>query len=55
VRRRTRAVTGRIELLDGSTIPITADSLTAEAEHALKTLSAAVVALALALVLLRVT
>jgi signal transduction histidine kinase len=55
VRRRTRAVTGRIELLDGSTIPITADSLTAEAEHALKTLSAAVVALAIALVLLRVT
>jgi signal transduction histidine kinase len=55
VRRRTRTVTGRIELLDGSTIPITADSLTAEAEHALKTLSAAVVALALALVLLRVT
>ena len=55
VRRRTRAVTGRIELLDGSTIPITADSLSAEAEHALKTLSAAVVALALALVLLRVT
>jgi hypothetical protein len=55
VRRRTRAVTGRIELLDGSTIPITADSLTAEAEHALKTLSAAVVALALALVVLRVT
>jgi len=55
VRRRTRAVSGRIELLDGSTIPITADSLTAEAEHALKTLSAAVVALALALVLLRVT
>ena len=55
VRRRTRSVTGRIELLDGSTIPITADSLSAEAEHALKTLSAAVVALALALVLLRVT
>jgi hypothetical protein len=55
VRRRTRTVTGRIELLDGSTIPITADSLSAEAEHALKTLSAAVVALALALVLLRVT
>src|SRR3954468_3102846 len=55
VRRRTRAVKGSIELLDGSTIPITADSLTAEAEHALKTLSAAAVALALALVLLRVT
>ena len=55
VRRRTRTVTGRIELLDGSSIPITADSLSAEAEHALKTLSAAVVALALALVLLRVT
>jgi hypothetical protein len=55
VRRRTRAVTGSIELLDGSTIPITADSFTAEAEHALRALSAAVVALALALVLLRVT
>jgi hypothetical protein len=48
-------VTGRIELLDGSTIPITAASLTAENEHALKALSAAVVALGLALVLLRVT
>ncbi|MBA3733602.1 MAG: hypothetical protein H0W90_00135 [Actinobacteria bacterium] len=55
VRRRTRDVTGRIELLDGSSIPITADTLTAEAERALQVLSAAVVALALALVLLRVT
>jgi hypothetical protein len=55
VRRRTRDVSGRIELLDGSTIPITAVTLTAESERALQALSAAVVALALALVLLRVT
>jgi hypothetical protein len=55
VRRRAREVTGTIELIDGSTIPITADTLTAESERALRALSAATVCIALALVLLRVT
>ena len=55
VRRQAREVSGRIELIDGSTIDITAETFTAEAERALRALSAAVVCLALALVLLRVT
>jgi hypothetical protein len=55
VRRRAREVTGRIELIDGSTIPITSETFTAESERAMRALSAAVVCLALALVLLRVT
>jgi len=55
VRRRARDVSGRIELIDGSTILITPETLTAESERALRALSAAVVSLALALVLLRVT
>jgi len=55
VRRRAREVTGTIELIDGSTIPITADTLTAESERALRAISAATVCIALALVLLRVT
>ena len=55
VRRRARGVSGRIELVDGSTIDITAETFTAESERALRALSAAVVCLALALVLLRVT
>jgi hypothetical protein len=55
VRRRTRQVSGRIELIDGSEIPITAETMTAESERALRALSAAVVCMALALVLLRVT
>ena len=55
VRRRARDVSGRIELLDGSTIDITAETFTAESERALRAVSAAVVCLALALVLLRVT
>jgi hypothetical protein len=55
VRRRTRRVSGRIELIDGSEIPITAATMTAESERALRALSAAVVCMALALVLLRVT
>ena len=46
---------GRIELVDGSTIDITAETFTAESERALRAVSAAVVCLALALVLLRVT
>jgi hypothetical protein len=48
-------VSGRIELVDGSTIDITAETFTAESERALRAVSAAVVCLALALVLLRVT
>jgi hypothetical protein len=55
VRRRMRDVSGRIELIDGSTIPITSETFTAESERAMRALSAAVVCLALALVLLRVT
>jgi hypothetical protein len=55
IRRHAREVSGRIELIDGSTILITPETLTAESERALRALSAAVVSLALALVLLRVT
>ena len=55
VRRRAREVSGRIELIDGSAIPITPETFTAESERALRALSAAAVCMALALVLLRVT
>ena len=55
IRRRAREVTGTIELLDGSTIPITPETLTAESERALRALSIATLCIALALVLLRVT
>ncbi len=55
VRRRAREVTGTIELIDGSTIPITPATLTAESERALRAISIATVCIALALVLLRVT
>ena len=55
IRRRAREVTGTIELLDGSTIPINPETLTAESERALRALSIATVCIALALVLLRVT
>ena len=55
VRRQAREVTGTIELIDGSTIPITPDTLTAESERALRAISIATVCIALALVLLRVT
>jgi hypothetical protein len=55
VRRRVVSVSGRIELSDGEAIPITRETLTEEAERALRALAACVVALALALVLLRVT
>jgi hypothetical protein len=54
-RRRAQAVTGRIELVDGSDIQITRETLTEENERALRALAAALVTLALALVLLRVT
>jgi hypothetical protein len=55
IRRRAREVTGTIELIDGSTIPITPETLTAESERALRAISIATVCIALALVLLRVT
>jgi len=55
VRRRTREVTGTIELIDGSTIPINPETLTTESERALRAISIATVCIALALVLLRVT
>ena len=55
MRRRAIAVSGRIELADGSVIPVTRETFTQETERALRTLCAASVALALALVVLRVT
>ncbi|CAN5231397.1 hypothetical protein BH18ACT12_BH18ACT12_15610 [soil metagenome] len=55
MRRRAVAVSGRIELADGSVIPITRDTFTKDTERALQALCGAVVALALALVILRVT
>ena len=55
VRRQVRTVTGRIELADGTELPVTAETLSSHAELALRLLSAAMVALAVALVLLRVT
>jgi len=54
-RRRVTSVSGRIELTDGTSLAITRDTLTEEAERALQAVAAAMVALALALVLLRVT
>jgi hypothetical protein len=55
IRRRTRSVSGQIERTDGSVVQLDEQSLAAAPERALQTLSVAVVALALALVLLRVT
>jgi hypothetical protein len=55
VRRRAATVSGRIDLVDGTSLPITRDTFTADAERALRALSACVVALALALVVVRVT
>jgi len=55
VRRRARSVSGRIELVDGTVLEIGPETFTAESERALQAIAAAVVALALALVLLRVT
>jgi hypothetical protein len=54
-RRRATSVTGRIERIDGSIDAIDSDTLTRVPELALQTLSGAVVSLAIALVLLRVT
>ena len=55
VRRRAAEVTGRIVRADGTTTPLDADMLTTVPERALRILCAAVIALAVALVLVRVT
>ena len=55
VRRRVASVSGRIEWRDGRVEALQADALTRFPERALQTLTAAVVLLALALVLMRVT
>jgi hypothetical protein len=55
MRRRVASVSGRIDLSDGTVIPISRETFTEEAERALRALAACTVALALALVLLRVT
>jgi hypothetical protein len=55
VRRRVQDVTGRIELVDGTSVPITRETLAADPERALQALAVAVVCLAIALVVLRVT
>ena len=54
-RRQVTGVSGRIELSDGTTIQITRETLAEEGERALRALSAAVVLLAVALVVVRVT
>jgi hypothetical protein len=53
LRRRVVAVEGSMRLDDGTTLPITADTLAAEPELALKALAAATVLIAVALLLLR--
>jgi hypothetical protein len=55
VRRRTVSVTGTIERTDGSRLPIDAGTLTGPAETALRFMSLAVLALAGAMLLLRLT
>jgi hypothetical protein len=55
VRRQVRDVSGRIELADGTALPITGETLAGNSERALQALSASVVSLAIALVVLRVT
>ena len=55
VRRRVTNVSGRIDLADGTSLAISRDTLSAEAERALRAIAAGVVALGLALVLFRVT
>jgi len=55
LRRQAKAVSGEIDLIDGTSIQITREGLTADAERALQVLAASVVTLAVALVVLRVT
>ncbi len=54
VRRRVRSVSGSLELDDGETLAVTPELLTRGSEEALRILTGAVIALAVALVLLRV-
>jgi hypothetical protein len=54
LRRKVTAVSGSVELADGSREPVTRETLIAGNEAALRALSAAMVALAVALVILRV-
>jgi hypothetical protein len=54
VRRRVRRLSGSMELDGGETLPITPELLTRGSEEVLRLLTAAVVVLAVALVLLRV-
>ncbi len=53
VRRRVAAVQGTIDFVDGSREPVTAETLTAAPEAALRALTVAVTALAAALLILR--
>jgi hypothetical protein len=55
VRRSTAEVTGRIVRRDGTTTSVNAETLTVVPERALRILCASVIALAVALVLVRVT
>jgi hypothetical protein len=55
LRRRVVAVSGSLELADGSREPITREAMIAGNEAALRALAAAIVALAVALVVLRAT
>jgi len=54
VRRRVQTVSGTLELDDGATVPISRELLTRGPEEALRALTAATIALAVALVLFRV-
>jgi hypothetical protein len=54
-RRRVTAVSGRIEFADGTTQSVTRETLTGQPERALRALTACIVVLAVALVVLRVT
>jgi hypothetical protein len=53
VRRRVAAVSGTLELADGSRQPVTAETLTGAPEAALRAMTVAVVSLAVALLVLR--
>jgi hypothetical protein len=55
VRRRLRGISGRVELDDGTVLPVTAHTLSGAPELALRLLSAATITLAVALVIMRVT
>jgi hypothetical protein len=54
VRRRMRSVDGRLELVDGTVEPLTAETLVAAPEAALRLLAAGTVALAVTLTLVRI-